>query len=508
MKGVRNNLFAQLAALISCAVLMWPIQALPMPTGGNVVAGQATISQPGATTMQIDQASQKAIINWQGYSINANELVRYIQPGASAIVLNRVIGGDPSRIYGQIQANGQVFVINNAGILVGSGAKIDVGSFLASTLNISDSDFLAGKYNFIQDSEKSPSYIVNKGTITVSDEGYVILAAPLVSNEGLIIANLGKVNLIGGEKVTVNFDGTGLINFTVDKLSGQPGTILMTKEAASDIIKNVVNTQGLVEAGQVIEKDGVIELAGASGIVINSGTIKAQGGSAILKATQASVLSQQGKVDAKGGTFELSGNNFLLAGTVDAKTILIDPANILIAEGSGSDPNTVYEDWIEAQLNSNTDVLIQAYNSITMLNFTTTGDEGIDATGTGNLTLQITNEDLDGSGTITFSDQNDHISIAGNITLDAQTYAATNGSLQNIGKLTTTSGSINLLASKNIELLNNVQVGGSGVITINSTGGTVTQGANSYISSSNTGISITASNYSMVGGTLSSNGAG
>ncbi|MCM8822593.1 MAG: filamentous hemagglutinin N-terminal domain-containing protein, partial [Candidatus Omnitrophica bacterium] len=156
MKRVRNNLFAQLAALISCAVLMWPIQALPMPNAGNVVAGQATISQPNATTMQIDQFTQKAIINWQGYSIDANELVRYVQPGASAIVLNRVIGGDPSRIYGQIQANGQVFVINNAGILVGAGAKIDVGSFLASTLNISDSDFLSGKYNFVQDSGKNP----------------------------------------------------------------------------------------------------------------------------------------------------------------------------------------------------------------------------------------------------------------------------------------------------------------------------------------------------------------
>ncbi|MCM8806144.1 MAG: filamentous hemagglutinin N-terminal domain-containing protein [Candidatus Omnitrophica bacterium] len=507
MNGVRKNVFMQLAALISCAVLMWPIQALPMPTGGNVVAGQATISQPAATTMQIDQASQKAIINWQGFSIDANELVRFVQPGRTAVVLNRVVGADPSLIYGQLQANGQVFVVNNAGILVGAGAKIDVGSFFASTLNISDSDFLAGRYNFVQDSGKNPSYIVNKGTITVSDDGYVILAAPLVSNEGLIIANLGKVNLIGGEKVTVNFDGTGLINFAVDKLPGQPGSVLMTKEAASDIIKNVVNTKGLVEAGSVIEKDGVIELVGASGIVINSGTIKAQGGSAIMKATQSAVLPAGGNVDAKGGNFELSGKTFLLSGSYSASNFLLDPANVLIAEGSGSDPNTYYEDNIESSLNSGTNVTIQAWNSITMLNFTTPGDQGIDATGSGNLTLQITDEDGDHSGTITFSDQNDHISIAGNITLDAQTFATTNGTLQNIGKLTTTAGNINLLASGNIELLNDAQVGGSGVITINSTNGTLTQGANSHISSNATPIGITASNYTMVSGaTIDSNG--
>jgi filamentous hemagglutinin family protein len=506
-KVVKNfRFFGRVLMLIASGYLLFPIQALPLPTGGQVVSGESAINQSG-NQMTITQTTDRAIINWQGYSIDLNEIVRYIQPNANSISLNRVVGIDPSIILGQLIANGRVWIVNPNGIFFGKDAVINVGGILASTLNIKDSDFLSGKYEFTQDSNSALSSIINKGQIIINDNGYAILVAPLVSNEGLIIANLGKVIIAGTENFVVNFDGNNLINFTISKTSQTPGTVLIPSSQITNIIREVVNTPQIIEAGSIIEENGNTYLVGASGTVINTGTIKAEGGSAVMKATQAAVLPAGGNVDAKGGNFELSGKTFLLSGSYSASNFLLDPANVLIAEGSGSDPNTYYEVDIENDLNSGTNVTIQAWNSITMLNFTTPGDEGIDATGSGNLTLQITDEDGDHSGTITFSDQNDHISIAGNITLDAQTYATTNGTLQNIGKLTTTAGNINLLASGNIELLNDVQVGGSGVITINSTSGTLTQGANSHISSNATDIGITASNYTMVSGaTIDSNG--
>jgi filamentous hemagglutinin family protein len=112
-----------------------------LPQGGTVVGGNSTITQPNSTTMHINQSTDKSIINWQGYSIAANEKVQYSQPSSSSISLNRVIGADPSYIYGQISANGQVWVINPNGILVGNGAKINVGGLLLSTLNIGNEDF-------------------------------------------------------------------------------------------------------------------------------------------------------------------------------------------------------------------------------------------------------------------------------------------------------------------------------------------------------------------------------
>ena len=355
---IRKNRFLhafEFMALLACGVLFWPIQALPMPTGGSVVAGNVTIAQPSQTTMDITQTTQKGIINWNGFSINVNELVQFLMPGSSAVILNRVVGGNPSVILGQMSANGQVFVINNAGILVGAGAKIDVGSFLATTLNISDSDFLAGNYNFSQDPAKALSYIVNKGTITVSPEGYIILVAPLVSNEGLLVANMGTVDLGATQKFTVNFEGNNLINFAIDKLPEAPGSVLISQDAASDIIKSAVNTSGLIQAGQVIDQgNGVIELVGASGLLINAGTIQANGsagnnaGSIKLDSATATGLTTGSVLEAKGignnsngGLIETSSQgSMLINGNIDASaqngtagTWLLDPTNVTINSG-------------------------------------------------------------------------------------------------------------------------------------------------------------------------------
>ena len=155
------------------------------------------MSQPNATTLHIHQASHKAIINWRGFSINADELVRFLQPSASAIALNRVTGGDPSIILGQLIANGRIFLINPNGIVFGPGARVDVGGLLATTLNMTDADFLAGRYIFQQAGANLGS-VINQGTITAAPGGFVALSAPGVLNAGTITVHLGTVHLSSG----------------------------------------------------------------------------------------------------------------------------------------------------------------------------------------------------------------------------------------------------------------------------------------------------------------------
>ena len=112
----------------------------------------------------------------------ADEAVHFRQPSADSIALNRVIGGDPSIILGRLQANGRIFLLNPNGILFGAGAQLNVGGLLASTLHTRDEEFMAGRYLFAQDPLKGLKTVVNQGRLQVSEHGFVILAAPAVSN--------------------------------------------------------------------------------------------------------------------------------------------------------------------------------------------------------------------------------------------------------------------------------------------------------------------------------------
>lgn len=297
---IRKKATALLVAILAYS-LIFPAYIFALPQGGQVVAGQADITNPSAVQMQINQATQKAIINWQQFSIAAPEAVNFTQPNAAAIALKRVVGVDPSVIYGSLTANGGVWVINPAGILVGSTGVINVNSFLASTLNIADEDFLAGNYTFSQQLNTSLASIVNQGTISAAAGQSVSLIAPGIANQGTIVASLGKVNLGAGEQVTVNFQGNELINFAVDKsvlgevlgpdgepledsilnegtISAEGGEVVLSARTAYDAIKSVVNNKGVIEAQTVENNNGVIRLQGNDlGIVYNSGTLDVSG---------------------------------------------------------------------------------------------------------------------------------------------------------------------------------------------------------------------------------------
>ncbi|MFN7504527.1 MAG: filamentous hemagglutinin N-terminal domain-containing protein, partial [Limnobacter sp.] len=155
----------------------------------KVVAGQATISKQG-NTLNINQSTERAAIDWQTFDVSKNSTVNFVQPSASSIALNRVLGSEVSVIQGAINANGQVFLVNQNGVLFTPTAQVNVGGIVASTQNISTEDFMAGKFSF---SGSSKATVENQGKIATSNGGVVALIAAKIVNTGSISAPEGKV---------------------------------------------------------------------------------------------------------------------------------------------------------------------------------------------------------------------------------------------------------------------------------------------------------------------------
>jgi filamentous hemagglutinin family protein len=271
--------------------------ALANPTGANVVSGTAAIHQAG-NLLQITN-SPNAIINWQSFSIGANEITRFLQQSPASAVLNRVTTQNPSQILGTLQSNGRVFLINPNGILFGAGSQVDVAGLVASTLNLSDQDFLAGRMRFTDGLGKS---VVNDGSIATGAGGSVYLIGSAVTNSGIIHSPQGEVVLAAGNSVELVSPGTP--NLRVE--------IAATDNEARNL-------------GQIISDAGRIGIY--AGLINNSGTIRAdsavsEGGRILLKASKNATLEAGSVTTASGitgGTVEVqSGDTTLVAGVVEA----------------------------------------------------------------------------------------------------------------------------------------------------------------------------------------------
>lgn len=267
--AVAGNPRFALKGLAVSLMLAFGSNVYALPVGGVVAAGGASISSTAGSTT-ITQSSQNVAINWQSFSIGATEAVRFVQPNSSSVALNRVLGADPSSILGSMSANGKVFLINPNGILFGKGAQINVGGLIASTLNITDSDFMAGRYQF---SGNSDAAVLNQGSIN-AEGGYVALLGANVSNEGIIVARLGTVALAAGNAITLDVAGDGLLNVTVSQgavnalvqngglIHADGGQVLLTAKAAGDLMQSAVNNTGVIQAQTIENHNGTIRLLG------------------------------------------------------------------------------------------------------------------------------------------------------------------------------------------------------------------------------------------------------
>ncbi|MGH8619553.1 MAG: filamentous hemagglutinin N-terminal domain-containing protein, partial [Burkholderiales bacterium] len=278
----RSGLNRKLVALAVASCFVAEV-AQANPTGGVVVIGNAVFSQNG-TLLSITN-SPGTVINWQSFSISANEITKFIQQSGSSAVFNRVTGGDISVILGALQSNGRVFLINGNGIVIGPGANINVNGFLASTLDMSNQDFLAGKFKF-QDNPNAGA-LINNGTITTPAGGHVYLVAPNVTNNGIINSPNGEVLLAAGRSVEI-FNA-------------------MTPEVRVEV---VAPANEVVNLGQIMASGGRIGMHGGvvrqAGLVSADSAVMGENGKIVFKATQDVILAQ-GSVTTASGTASGAG---------------------------------------------------------------------------------------------------------------------------------------------------------------------------------------------------------
>jgi filamentous hemagglutinin family protein len=322
------------AALMAAGLVSSGVLAAPQDP--SVVAGSAKVltgkdASTGGPLTYIDQSSERAVIDWRSFSIGAPERVHFNQPGVNSSTLNRVTGDQLSSILGTLTAKGQVILVNPNGIVFGAGSRVDVGSLIASTANISNDNFMAGKLAFDQPG-KAGAGILQGGTITANaaaagcaaaECGLVALVAPHVRNDGLIQARLGKVVLASGNTFSIDLFGDQLVSLAVSDtqlaqlldaqgrsvraLIDQAGTIdvaggkavLVTAVTAKSVLDSVVNMSGTMVADTVANRQGQILLLGKGGKVEVSGQLGARG----LQAGEAG-----GKVQVLGDQVSLTDN--------------------------------------------------------------------------------------------------------------------------------------------------------------------------------------------------------
>lgn len=275
---LRRRRLAAAAAALLCS------PAWAGPQGGTVVVGSARITQSGTTTL-VQQDSGKAVIDWTRFAIGAQETVRFQQPGTSAVVLNRVVGGEKSVIDGALLANGQVFIVNSAGVLFTAGSRVQTAGLVASTLALDSADFLAGRYRF--SAGDVAGAVVNEGRLQAAAGGYVALLAPQVRNRGEIDTPAGRTALAAGRQLTLTLGGGTALDVTVDTgaldalvdnqgaVRADGGRILLTARGADDVLSAQVNQQGLLQARTLGDLKGEIVLRAPGGQTRVGGSLDA-----------------------------------------------------------------------------------------------------------------------------------------------------------------------------------------------------------------------------------------
>ncbi|MBA4109076.1 MAG: hypothetical protein C0487_05740 [Leptothrix sp. (in: Bacteria)] len=320
------------AALLTCAAG----SANDLPHGGQITGGSGSMATSG-TTLTITQTTATMSADWQGFSIGQGHTVNFIQPSANAVALNRVLGADVSVIQGALTANGLVFILNPNGVLFTPTAQVNVGGLVASTLNLSTADFMAGRYQFAGTSSNA---IVNQGRITTTRGGTIALIAARITNTGSLVARQGQVLMGAGSRVTLDLGGPVKIQVTQGALNAlitqggaiqaQGGLVYLTAKAAGDLAATVINHTGVTEAQTL-----------ATG---EKGQIYLMGGMDTDRIVVGGTLDASAPQGGDGGFIETSAAHVTLAPGLQVSTLashghtgtwLIDPQDFTIAASGG-----------------------------------------------------------------------------------------------------------------------------------------------------------------------------
>jgi filamentous hemagglutinin family protein len=320
----------------SMILLAGSAYAQNLPMGGKITSGQGSISEPNRLSKKIQQTSDKLSVDWTSFNIASGSRVDFHQPDANAIALNRVIGTDGSKIMGQLNANGRVFLINPNGVLFGKTAKVNVGGLVASTLSLSNEDFNEGRFRFVGDGRPTLASVVNEGVLVAADGGTIALLGGQVENKGVIRAKQGAIALAAGERITLGVSDDGLLNVEIDQaglnalvsnhnaLTAQGGQVTLKARASNAVAHAVVNNQGLIEAQTLNGRAGKIVLdGGEQGTVLAAGSLNTSAFS-----------GNAGDITVQGQRVDLRGNLLATAGVEgDGGNVLVQGRQVQM-EGS------------------------------------------------------------------------------------------------------------------------------------------------------------------------------
>ena len=325
------------------------------PTGEQVVGGSASFDRPSDGVLNINQNTDRVVINWDQFNIGSKAITEFFQPGSHSLAVNRVTGAgqDPTKILGTLKANGQIMVLDRNGVLFGKNSIVDVGGIIASTGDISNADAMDGdgKFNF---TNFGRGKIVLNGSVTIADAGVAAFVSPFVSNNGVINAKLGKVAFAAGQKVTLDLYGDDLIEIAVNdklgdallknagKINAEGGEVIMTAQAAKSAVDNVINMSGVINVSSIETQGGKIILKGGEqGKVSVSGGLYASGKTGGIVTINGQSTSFTGDIAARGdhAKVEVSGGALALGGSIDIDStgeVNFDPTVFTVDAGAAT----------------------------------------------------------------------------------------------------------------------------------------------------------------------------
>ena len=484
--------------------------AANLPTGAQVISGGVNFDQSGANKLKVIQQTQSAIVNWESFDIGKNAFVDIVQPNIDSAMLSRVIGANPSEIFGTLNATGHLYLVNPNGIIFGKDSSVNVHALIASTLDIADAAFLSGNISFNGDSEAA---VINLGSINAKD--FATLIGGKVDNSGSISVPGGDAALLAADAVlevgeasggTITLDLSGLLGGTASNSGSINVASATTQGGSATILGEQLSVGGSVDSSGVTG-GGIINVGGdfqggnsnlsnaqnvnVSGSLRADSIISGSGGRVIVWAD--GVTTFTGDISAtgftSGGFAEVSGKNILnFKGIVDLTsdsgvvgTLLLDPTNITISNvGTHTSIATSGSTNLDPSAATGSIISLSTLNAALASSNVTIQTAAGGGAEVGNISVD-SGLAITGSNDLTIIADGDVTMISGSINLGSGDLSVTAGNTRTDGTIllfsTITAGDLVLVADDAIQITGAVDVSnGGGTIsgTVSQTAGSVT----------------------------------